>query len=381
MLYLNAQFPTQEEMSDVPTLDMGTCATTPTTLNWAGKVTTPIKDQGACGSCWAFAAVEQVETDIMLKFGTSFQYELSEEQLVDCARPPKYPNQGCQGGNPYYAFNYMKSYYMEQDSSYPYTSGNDGSQKTCKYNSNLGVAGLTSFSQLPRDETCMAQYIQQNGPLTAGVNALNWQYYNPSKPGGSIMTAAACGKGMINHAVQIVGVSIPGGYWIIRNTWGPNWGQQGYIWLEYGKNACNITAQMNTMFTTPFLYTSPTSPSRAPITSAKPTRAPSGPTLSPTRVPTGSPSYSLSPSVSPTDSGASSSSSDGASAFGSIGGVGVLAGIIAAVIVGVLIIAWVVWYCHRKKRAASTSSTTAATVSEGTQMEVVSPRRNPMLEA
>jgi hypothetical protein len=295
-------------MAQIPIYDMGTCAVTSSSVNWAGQLTTPIKDQGACGSCWAFAAVEQVESDIMRTFGSSYTYELSEEQLLDCDGTPQYANDGCNGGNPYYAFDYLKTHYIEENTNYPYTSGSNTARKTCNYDANKGVAGLTSFSQLPRDETCMAQYIQQNGPLSAAVYANNWQYYNPSQPGGSIMTAAACGHGFINHAVQIVGVSIPGGYWIIRNTWGTSWGQQGYIWLEYGKNACNITVQMSTMFTTPFLYTSPTAPSRAPISSVNPsvvpTRAPTKvPSLSPTASPTVAATTqvpSVSPTVSPT---------------------------------------------------------------------------------
>jgi hypothetical protein len=308
---LNTKFPTQEELSQIPIYDLGVCSVTSSTVNWAGQVTTPIKDQGACGSCWSFVSASQVETDIMRTFGSSYAYELSEEQFLDCAGTPAYPNDGCNGGNYYYGFDYLKTHYIEEDKSYPYTSGTTGNtnRKTCNYDATKGVAGLTSSSMLEKDETCMAQYIQQHGPLAAAVNALNWQNYNPSSPGGSIMTAAACGKGYINHAVQIVGVSIPGKYWIIRNSWGTAWGQQGYMWLEYGKNACNITAQMNTMFTTPFLYTSPTAPSRAPISTVKPSPNPTGAPILPTAapilptnapiIPTNAPVASVSPSVYP----------------------------------------------------------------------------------
>jgi len=371
-IYLTLKLPTQEELETVPIYDMGTCSTTKTSVNWAGQQTTPIKDQGSCGSCWATVAAEQVESDIMRTFGQSYEYLLSEEQFLDCARPPNWPNNGCDGGNQFYAFSYLQTHYTEKDVDYPYTSGNgDPSQKTCKYNANLGVAGLTSFTSLPKDETCMAQYVQQTGTLSATVFATNWHVYNPSVNGG-IMTAAQCGTGTINHAVQIVGVNIPGGYWIIRNTWGVGWGKQGYIWLEYGKNACGIQDQFPTMMTTPFLYSSPSSPTRAPISSARPstsstrsptTRVPSGPTRAPTRKPT----------VAPTNSTAGSSSTSSGTSLSSIGGVAGLAGVIIAVIVGAAIVGWLVWYCHRKRSQQASPSVTETDATDNAS------RKNPMV--
>jgi len=254
--FLNTKFPSPEELSEVPVWgNLGSCIPSYETVNWAGQVTTPIKDQGSCGSCWAFAAVEQVESDIMINFGMNYTYELSEEQLMDCARTPDTIQRGCAGGNPYYAFKYMLANYIEPDSTYPYSSYKSSKAKKCNYQANEGVAGLHTYYRLPQDEGCMAKYVQDYGPITIGVNADAWLFYNPSKTGDSIMTAEACGTGPINHAVQIVGVSIPGNYWIVRNTWGTRWGQDGYIWLEYGKNTCNMSAHMNGLFTEPFLHT------------------------------------------------------------------------------------------------------------------------------
>jgi C1A family cysteine protease len=224
-------------------------------VNWAGQVTTPIKDQGSCGACWAFAAVEQVESDIMRNFGMNYTYELSQEQLMDCNISPNPPQNACNGGNPNYAFKYMLSSYIEPDSTYPYTSYKNTKDKKCNYQANEGVAGLYTYYRLPRDESCMAKYVQDNGPITIGVNANVWLHYNPSNSGNPVMSAAACGNGPINHAVQVVGVSIPGNYWIVRNTWGTGWGQDGYIYLEYGKNTCNMSAIMNGLFTEPILHT------------------------------------------------------------------------------------------------------------------------------
>ena len=205
---------------------------------------------GQCGSCWSFAAAEQVESDIMRVYGENATYILSEQQLLDC--DTEYQN-GCDGGVVSFAFEFWTQNYVEQNSTYPYVSGSNALTGTCSYNPDDGIAIIKDYYALSRDETCMAVYVQTYGPAAAAVNADSWDYY-----GGGLWTAEDCGYGVIDHAVQIVGVNIPDGYWIIRNTWGTNWGEDGYIYLEFGVNACNITA-IPALITDPYLLGTPTS--------------------------------------------------------------------------------------------------------------------------
>ena len=180
-------------------------------------MTTPIKDQGYCGSCWSFAAAQQVESDIMRLFGSNVTYLLSEQQLLDCDNEE--PQSGCDGGVVAYAFLYLMDNYIETEESYPYSSYYNTAPKTCACNPNEGVAGLETFWAVLEDETCMAYIVQNVGTISVAVNADSWINY-----GGGVWSAADCGHGEINHAVQIVGVDIPGNYWIVRNTWGTQLG-------------------------------------------------------------------------------------------------------------------------------------------------------------
>ncbi len=215
-------------------------------VDWTGIYTTPIKDQGHCGCCWAFSTAEQIESDSMRVLGTN--WTLSSEQFCQCVTLC----QGCNGGNTNTAMNYAKSHYVEQNSDYPYTSY-FGVTGTCTYSSTKGVVYLSSYTQIgdpsyqsPSDiEALMTNYILSTGPISILVDASAWSAYT-----SGIMSAATCGT-TIDHAVQAVGVDTTSAtpYWKIRNQWGTSWGEQGYIQVQYGANSCNLTYQP--------LYTAP----------------------------------------------------------------------------------------------------------------------------
>ena len=129
-------------------------------MNWTGKCTTPVKNQGHCGSCWAFAATEAVESANCIKHGSLLK--LSPQQLVDCDTK----SHGCDGGSSGRAFNYLMTSKHELDSSYPYT-GKDG---TCKYKSSLGKVNTTSYKKVTGgNKIMMNATIQQ--PLSVSINA------------------------------------------------------------------------------------------------------------------------------------------------------------------------------------------------------------------
>ncbi len=195
-------------------------------VDWTGVYTTPVKDQGYCGSCWAFSATEQIESDSMRTLSTT--WILSPEQITQCTTDCY----GCNGGWTESAFDYAKKTAIVQNADYPYTSY-QGTTGTCKPPS-TGVVKVTSYTTLT-SESNMAAYVQSTGPLSVCVDASKWNTYR-----GGIVTK--CGK-RVDHCVQAVGVDTnTNGYWKVRNSWGTSWGEDGYIRLAYGKNTCAIAS-------------------------------------------------------------------------------------------------------------------------------------------
>lgn len=201
--------------------------TTAGVTDWSGKYTTPVKNQAQCGSCWAFSATEQIESDSMRTLGTN--YILSPEQIVQCDKT----SYGCNGGWTEHAYNYVKSTGgITTDSNYPYTSST-GVTGQCADKGNNYVISVSGYSTV-KGESSMASYVQKTGPLSVCLDASTWSTYK-----GGIMTS--CPK-QVDHCVQAVGVDASSnGYWKVRNSWGTSWGESGYIRLAYGKNTCDIT--------------------------------------------------------------------------------------------------------------------------------------------
>ena len=199
-------------------------------VDWSGVLTTPVKDQGYCGSCWAFSATEQVESDAMRVFGSS--YLLSAEQTNQCT-PYRFGG-GCGGGLTETAFDYIKDTPLVQDSDYPYTASTyAGKTGDCEVDTSEGVMGLSGYTTI-KGETNMANYMKSTGPLSVCVAAETWNSYR-----NGIMSTC---PGGVDHCVQAVGVDTgANGYWKVRNSWGTSWGESGYIRLSYGSNTCQIT--------------------------------------------------------------------------------------------------------------------------------------------
>jgi len=198
-------------------------------VDWTGVYTTPVKDQGYCGSCWAFAASEQIESDAMRTLGVT--KILAPEQMVECDRT----SMGCNGGLQERAYNYIKrTGGQEEETNYPYTSGVDGSTSKCASDSSKYVLTVSDYATID-GEADMTKYVKSTGPVSIAVDASTWSSYT-----GGIMSV--CAK-EINHAVQAVGVddSATGGFWKIRNSWSPDWGEGGFIRLAYGQDTCGLT--------------------------------------------------------------------------------------------------------------------------------------------
>ena len=196
--------------------------------DWTGVYTTPVKNQAQCGSCWAFSATEQIESDVMRTLKET--YILSPQQLVSCT---PFPSMGCNGGWTENAYKYVeKAGGIEQESDYPYSS-QTGKTGTCQADPSKYVVTVDEYYGI-NGENNMAQYMLGTGPLSVCLDANNWNTYT-----GGILKV--CGN-QVDHCVQAVGVDTgKNGYWKVRNSWGTSWGEGGFIRLAYGDNTCDIT--------------------------------------------------------------------------------------------------------------------------------------------
>jgi C1A family cysteine protease len=199
-------------------------APVPNAVNWvtAGKVG-PVKDQGQCGSCWAFSATCSVESAIAVATNTT-PLNLSEQQLVSCSGA--YGNQGCNGGWYYWAWDYGKVNAQTTTASYPYTSGTTTLTGTCNWDG-TGVAIVDSYVQVGQTNADIVAAINLK-PVSVAIDAARavFQQYTS----GVITTG--CGT-MLDHAVMAVGYGkdVASGldYFLVRNSWGASWGDQGYV--------------------------------------------------------------------------------------------------------------------------------------------------------
>mmetsp|Transcript_29487 Transcript_29487/g.37997 ORF Transcript_29487/g.37997 Transcript_29487/m.37997 type:complete len:329 (+) Transcript_29487:105-1091(+) len=217
--------------ADIEPLPEGTDAL----VDWTGTYTTPVKDQGYCGSCWAFSATEQIESDYMRTSGK--EEILSAQQVNSCTH--YWIAGGCNGGSTENAFSYAEGG-LETDSDYPYTSGAAGVTGSCNSDSSKFVVkatGYTTVSSSASGESAMASYVGSTGPLSVCVDAETWSSYT----GGILST---CGTS-VDHCVQAVGIDTSAGYWKVRNSWGTSWGESGFIRLSYGSNTCAIASDAN----------------------------------------------------------------------------------------------------------------------------------------
>ena len=197
----------------------------PASLDWRTKgAVTSVKDQGQCGSCWAFSSTGAIEGAWALSKGQLVDF--SEQQLVDCAAGLSYGSHGCSGGQMDGAFKYVISNGQCSLSSYPYTSGVTKTEGSCQKCSS--VARLSSCSDVKSNDQISLKGAVAQQPVSIAIEA-DTRYFQ-SYSGGVLTSATNCGTNL-DHGVLLVGYGQENGtpYWLVKNSWGTSWGENGYV--------------------------------------------------------------------------------------------------------------------------------------------------------
>jgi len=195
-------------------------------IDWVSKgAVTPVKDQGRCGSCWAFSATAAIESYAQLA-GKGLKV-LSAQQINSCDKR----DGGCNGGNTETAYQYVKGAGgIELNSDYPYTSGG-GQTGSCKFNSGRIAVSINGYHSVSRGESALKTALNA-GPASLCLAASSWQSYS-----GGILSRC---DNQVDHCVQGTGYS-GSSYWRIRNSWGTGWGESGFIRLAQGSDLCKVS--------------------------------------------------------------------------------------------------------------------------------------------
>jgi len=195
-----------------------------------------VKNQGFCGSCWAFSAVGAIESIHFIKTGKLDRF--SEQQLVDC---DKGTNQGCNGGFEYLGMDYVAKNGIELENDYKYTA-QDGK---CKFDAKKVAYKISGYAMVtPENSNKLADSVTTQ-PTAVAVQADSdyFQFYT-----GGVIDDEGCGT-WLNHAILAVGFEAKAEtpFWIVKNSWGEDWGEDGYVKIlketKSGKGICGIAAE------------------------------------------------------------------------------------------------------------------------------------------
>lgn len=211
----------------------------PDTKDWRDDgYVTDIKDQGQCGSCWSFSATGSLEGQYFRAKGTLVSF--SEQQLVDCSGPEG--DYGCNGGLMDDAFKYIETHKLEDEEDYPYEARDD----TCRDDESKGLVEVSNYVDVTAgSEDDLKVACGTNGPVSVAIDAshTSFQLYQ-----SGVYTEPDCSSSQLDHGVLVVGYGTDADsgkdYWLVKNSWGTQWGDEGYIKMERNnRNQCGVASQ------------------------------------------------------------------------------------------------------------------------------------------
>jgi len=222
---------------------------TPDAIDWSAKgATTPVKDQGQCGSCWAFSTTEGAESGVFMSTG-KLPVPLSTQELVSCEKQ----DNGCQGGDIPEAVTYLKKNGFASATDYQDTSSKSGKSGRCRWNKKSVVKVTTMQYAIPpckkgncakQNEENLAAALAKYGPISICINSGDGQSGDWMKYKNGVLKGSCKAKSsLIDHCVQLVGYDKTGPepYWKIRNSWNTSFGEEGFIRIPYGHgNSCCV---------------------------------------------------------------------------------------------------------------------------------------------
>jgi len=206
-------------------------------VDWRNKhAVTNVKNQGQCGSCWAFSTAASIESAWAINIGKLNSY--SPQQIMDCSQ--SYGNQGCNGGLIDPSFKYViDNGGIDTEKSYPYEANSDFN---CRFNNDTIGATIDDFKDIESEsEEALQSAVYNIGPVSGAIDAsrTTFQFYSTG-----VYYDKSCSSSQLDHGINVVGYdTMDDGteYYIVKNMWGTDWGMQGYIYMSRNKdNNCGI---------------------------------------------------------------------------------------------------------------------------------------------